>query len=75
MKIHLFDNTPPDAIVEKHGILGKDHCYTITVDYEYQIEMWIDEISAGYPEVIRATCPDLGRTWIRDGNILKETNQ
>lgn len=74
IKIHLFDNTPAKP-GEKHGSLGPTHCGNITVDYEYQAEMWVQEIEKDYTHVVRVDVPDLGREWLRDdsGKMVEKT--
>lgn len=65
MRAYLFDDTPA-APGEKHGERGPTHCATITVDYEYQVEMWVQEIEKDNPKVVRIECPTLLRAWKRD---------
>lgn len=65
MKVHLYDNTPA-APGEKHGERGPTHCADITVDYEYQVEMWVEEIEQYQTEVVRIECPTLRREWLRN---------
>ena len=68
MKLHLFDATPESATPAKHGVLGPAHAADVTVDYEYQAELWVNDIGQDYPEIVRVECPDMGRTWVRDSN-------
>jgi hypothetical protein len=71
MKLHLHDDDPAKP-GEKHGKEGPTHCATVTVDYEYQVEMWVhDEIGADYPQVVFARCPELRRAWRRVGSTKK----
>lgn len=73
MKIHLHDNTPA-APGEKHGPRGPTHCGSVTVDYEYQVEMWVQDIETNYKHVVRLESPDLGREWLRgeDGKFVEQ---
>lgn len=64
MEAHLFDNTPA-APGEKHGPLGPTHCMTVTFDYTYQFEEVLMDTEKTSPHVVRITCPDLGREWVR----------
>lgn len=67
MRIHLHDNTPA-APGEPHGPRGPTHCGGITVDYEYQVEAWVQEIEKDHPNVVRVECPDIGREWKRNAS-------
>lgn len=75
MKLFLFDATPA-APGEKHGPEGPTHCGTVTVDYEYQVDMWVADISDDYPHVVRCTCPGYdghGKEWERvDGKLVEK---
>lgn len=68
MAYYLHDNTPA-ASGEKHGARGPTHCGTYhgSFDYEYQVEMWLEETAADYPMVVRIETGDGGRGWIRQG--------
>ncbi len=66
MKIHLHDDAPAKP-GEKHGERGPTHCADVTVDFEYQAEMWVADIETDHPNVVRVECPALGREWKRDG--------
>ena len=75
MKIHLFDDAPAKP-GEKHGALGPCHCADITVDYEYQAEIWVDDVEQDYPHVVRVEVPALGRKWERkNGKMIECKNQ
>lgn len=74
MKVYLHDDTPAKP-GEKHGIRGPTHCGTATVDYEYQVEMLVEEAAADHPHVVRIECPDLGREWKRDGDRMVEVSK
>ena len=51
--------------IEK-GALSPSHAANVTVDYEYQAEMWVQEIGTDHSDIVRVECPSLGRKWIRD---------
>jgi len=73
IKLYLHDDNPAGP-GEPHGERGPTHCGTVTVDYEYQAEMWIKEIEGIEPMIVRIECPDLGREWHRiDGSFLEVT--
>jgi hypothetical protein len=74
MEIYLFDNTPDDAIVEEHGPMGPAHAGTVTVDYEYQVEIWVEEVEKDHPNIVKAHCPDLGRMWERHEDKMVEVS-
>lgn len=65
MRLYLHDNTPAGP-GEPHGERGPTHCGSVSVDYEYQAEMWVEEIEKDHPHVVRIECPDLGREWRRN---------
>lgn len=68
MKLYLHDNTPAGP-GEPHGERGPTHCGNVgPVDYEYQVEMWVQEIETDHPHVVRIECPAIGREWKRDGS-------
>ena len=71
MRLDLHDDTPAKS-GEKHGPEGPTHCGSVTVDYEYQIEMWLEDIGRDHPEVVRVRCPDAGRVWRRVGTKFEE---
>lgn len=71
MQIHLHDNTPAKP-GEKHGPDGPTHCGSVTVDYEYQVEMWVEEVGRDHPHVVYMRSPDLKRAWRREGKEMKE---
>ncbi len=57
MKLHYFDNeVRPDIEGPlRHGLLGFNHCGTTrNIDYLYQAEMWLEDVRASHPEVVRA---------------------
>lgn len=47
---------------------GDTHCAnaTIPIDYDYQLEMSVQDIFDDLPYVVRVECPDLGRVWVRE---------
>lgn len=53
MKVHFFDDTPAKP-GEKHGSLGPTHCGSVSVDYEYQADMWVDEVRDLNSSVVKA---------------------
>ncbi len=65
IRLECHDNTPTGP-GEKHGHEGPTHCRTVRVDYEYQAEMWVQELQADYPEVVRIVSHELEREWKRD---------
>jgi hypothetical protein len=66
IEIELHDNTPAGP-GEKHGP-GPTHCGTVRVEYEYQAEMWVQDIETDYPHVVRVVAKDgsAQREWKRD---------
>ena len=73
MKVHFHDNKPA-APGEKHGPDGPTHCGSVSVDYEYQVEMWVDEVEKDQPLIFKVRCPDLLREWHRkDGKMIEVT--
>lgn len=74
MRLHFHDNTPAGP-GEKHGSDGPTHCGSVSVDYAYQAEMWIEDIERNYPDIHRVRCPDLRREWKRgeDGKMAETT--
>lgn len=71
MKIHLHDDKPAKP-GEPHGPDGPTHCGSVTVDYEYQVEMWAEEIGKDYSHVVYMRSPDLQRAWRRNGKVMEE---
>ena len=66
LRVHFHDNTPAKP-GEAHGDDGPTHCGSVTVDYEYQVEMWVfDEIDQHSPKIHRVRCPAIQREWKRD---------
>jgi hypothetical protein len=66
----LYD---PVTFAPLHGHRGHTHAATVRVDYEYQVEMWVDEVQKDHPNIVRIECPDLGREWIRiDGRFVEK---
>ncbi len=66
MRIEFFDNRPAKE-GEKHGPLGPTHCGHVEVDYQYQVEMWVDEVKTWNSQgIVKVWCPDLRRQWERD---------
>lgn len=64
MKLYLHDDgTAPPSNSERGGT----HAYTVTCDYEYQVEMWLRDIANDYRDIVRVECPDLGCEWIAHG--------
>lgn len=60
----------PITFEPNHGHRGITHAATVKVDYEYQVEMWVDEAQKEYP---RIECPDIGREWKRiDGRFVEQ---
>ena len=76
MKLHLFDATPDSDPIEEareNGALSPSHSANVTVDYEYQAELWVEEIGRFHSTIVRVECPSLGRKWIRDsGSTMTE---
>lgn len=52
--------------------MGPAHSGTVTVDYEYQVELWVEEVEKDHPHIVMAQCPDLGRTWKRHHDKMIE---
>lgn len=65
MKIYFHDNTPAGP-GEIHGIDGPTHAGTVSVDYEYQVEMWVVDAEKTELKCFRIRCPMLQREWKRD---------
>jgi hypothetical protein len=67
IELELHDDTPagPD---EKHGPGGPTHCGTARVDYEYQAEMWVQDVEMIPDVVVRIVAKSLGREWRRSSN-------
>ena len=55
-----------DMKLELHDANTGGPTATVTVDYEYQAEMWLDDIAADHPRIVRCVL-DNGREWVRDG--------
>lgn len=68
MKLHLFDATPDSEPLEEgaleKGALSSSHAANVTVDYEYQVEMWVEEIGKDHPTIVRAEC--LIERWLKN---------
>jgi hypothetical protein len=63
----------PVTFEPNHGHRGHTHAATVRVDYESQVEMWVDEAQKEYPHIVRVECPDLGREWKRiDGKFVEQ---
>lgn len=73
IELELHDDTPAGP-GEKHGPAGPTHCGSVKVDYEYQAEMWVQEIQADHPTVVRIVAKEIGREWKRgaDGQFVEE---
>lgn len=71
IELELHDDTPaePDG---KHGPGGPTHCGSVKVDYEYQAEMWVEEIQTCHPKVVRVVAKELGREWLRNSDGIFE---
>lgn len=71
MQIFLHDATPA-VPGENHGPDGLTHAGTIRVDYEYQVEVWVQQAQQNLAHIVRIRCPDLGREWKRtDGKFAE----
>jgi hypothetical protein len=68
MRFFYHDNTPAKP-GEPHGERGPTHCgsQNVTLDYEYQLEMHLDDIAKSYPHIVRIES-NTGREWKRDAN-------
>jgi len=74
IELELHDDTPAGP-GEKHGPGGPTHCGTVRVDYEYQAEMWVQDIQTDYPKVVRVVAKELGRGWRRNsGGVFEEVH-
>ena len=72
--LYCHDATPAKED-EKHGIMGPTHCATVRVDYEYQAEMWVQDIQEDYPQIVRIDVPTLNREWKRVNGTFQETSR
>lgn len=71
--LDMFDATPAKD-GEPHGPKGPTHTMTTTADYEYQIEMYVDDAEQNFPSVVRIHSPELNREWVRgeDGKMHEQ---
>jgi hypothetical protein len=76
--LHCFDNTPAEP-GQKHGPLGPTHCLDVgkqgTIEYEYQAEIWVQELETEAPDIVRIECPALNRTWVRTEGKFHEQSR
>jgi len=67
-RIFFHDNEPAKP-GEKHGPDGPTHCASQTVDYPYQVEMWVFDMvdkDPDYSMIHRVRCPAMKREWKRN---------
>ena len=60
------DSEPIEDGAQENGAISPSHSANVTVDYEYQAELWVEEIGKFHSTIVRVECPSLGRKWIRD---------
>lgn len=75
-KLKLFDSGQAHALVAAGKEEWADtfkpendrHCANVRIvaDYEYQLEIYLEDIFNDFPHVVLVVCDALGRSWVRE---------